>query len=86
MANGTIGTPAVVSGTEYLYGVGCATNGSCLLTGAGQPGLRYGTGVMAQDHGRLISGAHTVRGTNGIGQTMCGTDLSDCMSVGAGER
>jgi hypothetical protein len=86
LANGTIGTPAVVSGTEYLYGVGCATNGSCLLTGASQPGLRYSTGVIAQDHGRLISGAHTIRGTNGIGQTMCGTDLSDCVSVGAGER
>jgi hypothetical protein len=85
LSDGAIGTPVVVSGTEYLYGVGCAVDGSCLLAGASTPGLGYSTGVLVRDHGRLISGAHVVPGTNGLGQTICDADLSDCTTVGAGE-
>ena len=86
LSDGAIGAPTVVSGAEYLYGVGCATDGSCLLAGASTPGLGYSTGVVVQDHGDLVSGANAVPDTNGLGQTMCGADLSDCTSVGAGEN
>jgi hypothetical protein len=85
LTGGVIASPVVVSGTEYLYGVGCAVNGSCLLAGASTPGLGYSAGVLVRDTGRLISGAYVVSGANGLGQTLCGTTLADCISVGAGE-
>ena len=86
LSGGVIGSPVTVSGTEYLYGVGCAVNGSCLLAGASTPGLGYSAGVLVRDTGRLVSGAYVLSGTNGLGQTWCGTNLADCVSVGAGER
>lgn len=86
LSGGAIGSPIVVSGTEYLYGVGCAVDGSCLLAGASTPGLGYSTGVLVRDNGHLVSGASVIPGSNGLGQTLCGTDLSDCTSVGAGAR
>ncbi len=85
LSSGAISSPTVVSGTEYLYGVGCDPDGSCLLAGASTPGLGYSSGVFARDYGTLVSGAHKVPGTNGLGQTICGVALTDCTSVGAGK-
>ena len=82
--SGTKVTTSVAPGTEYLYGVGCIADGSCVLAGAGAPGLGQSAGVLVDDVGGQLSGAKTIPGTNGIGQTLCGTSLTDCESAGAG--
>ncbi len=82
--SGTNVTASVVPGTEYLYGVGCAADGTCLLAGASSPGLHQSVGVLVNDVSGELSGAMTVPGTNGLGQTICGASLADCETVGAG--
>jgi hypothetical protein len=77
-------TSSVVSGTEYLYGVGCGADGSCLLAGASSPGLGQSRGVLADEVNGKLSGAQIVPGASGLGQTICGTGLTDCETVGAG--
>jgi hypothetical protein len=84
--SGTTVTSSVVSGTEYLYGVGCGADGSCLLAGASSPGLGQSRGVLAHDVGGKLSGAMTVPGTSGLGQTICGASPADCETAGAGAR
>lgn len=82
--SGETAASTVEPGTEYLYGVGCAVDGSCLLAGASSPGLGQSAGVLVQDVGGELSGAMTVPGTSGLGQTLCGTGLTDCEAVAAG--
>jgi phosphatidylinositol-3-phosphatase len=82
--NGTTVTSAVVPGTEYLYGVSCVPGASCILAGAGSPGLGQSTGVLVDDVAGELSGARAVRGTSGLGQTVCGVALTACEVVGAG--
>ncbi|MFZ0386323.1 MAG: hypothetical protein WAL22_11690 [Solirubrobacteraceae bacterium] len=47
LAYGTPGSGQLVPGTENLYGVGCAPDGSCLLGGASQVGVSgYSQGAL----------------------------------------
>ena len=54
------------------------------MNGASSPGLGQSAGVLVQDVGGELSGAMTVPGTSGLGQTLCGTGLTDCEAVAAG--
>jgi hypothetical protein len=84
LVSGAAGKTTVVPGTEYLYGAGCAADGNCVLAGASSAGARnFGDGVLVGDDGGLLLAARSVRGTNGLGQTACGTTTSECVSAGA---
>ncbi len=71
-------------GTEYLYGVGCAADGDCLLAGVNSVGTHnFGAGVLVPYGSGKPLTAHVVPGTNGLGQTICSGSLGDCVSAGA---
>jgi hypothetical protein len=84
LVGGAAGTTTVVRGTEYLYGAGCAADGDCLLAGASSVGAHnFGNGVLVEDNGGTLLAARSVPGTNGLGQTICGSTTGDCVSAGA---
>ena len=84
LAGGKAGPVRLVAGTEYLYGVGCAPGGDCLLAGTSQVGVtQYGHGVLVTDNGGALGRVRDVPGTNGFGQVACGASTSDCVTVGA---
>jgi hypothetical protein len=84
LVGGAAGATTVVPGTEYLYGAACAAYGDCVLAGASTAGAHdYGNGVLVADNGGTLQPARSVRGTNGLGQTVCGTTTSECISAGA---
>ncbi len=85
LVNGAAGTPVNVAGTEYLYGAGCATNGDCLLAGASTPGTDGFSSGVIDDYSAAgtLESPQTVPSTSGFGQTICGTTVGDCLSVGA---
>jgi hypothetical protein len=87
LVGGAAGTTTVVPGTEYLYGVGCAADGSCLLAGNSIAGLHdYGAGVLVPYTAGTPGKAFIVRGANGLGQTVCALTTADCVSAGAAFR
>lgn len=87
LVNGQLGTTQVVSGTEYLYGVGCIANGDCVLTGASTPGTSgYSVGTDTQYDNGVAKSTRSVPGTNGFGQVLCGAELQGCVAVGAAYR
>jgi hypothetical protein len=84
LAAGQAGPVQPVPGTEYLYGVGCAPGGDCLLAGTSQAGVtQYGHGVLVTDSRGVLGRVRNVPGTNGLGQVACGASTSDCVTVGA---
>jgi hypothetical protein len=84
LTGGAAGTTTVVPGTEYLYGVGCAADGDCLLAGASTAGTHnFGTGVLVRDDAGTLRPARALPGTNGLGQTVCRFTTGDCISAGA---
>ena len=84
LVEGVAGTTTVVPGTEYLYGAGCTADGDCLLAGASSVSAHnFGTGVLVVDNGGTLLPARSVPGTNGLGQTICASTTSDCVSAGA---
>jgi hypothetical protein len=84
LAAGKAGPVQPVPGTEYLYGVGCAPGGDCLLAGTSQVGVtQYGHGVLVTDNRGVLGRVRNVPGTNGLGQVVCGASTSDCVTVGA---
>jgi acid phosphatase len=87
LVNGAIGTTQVVPKTENLYGVGCDSQGDCILTGASNPSSNgYSVGTVTGLVNGTLENTRTVQGTNGFGQTICGQDLDSCVSVGAAYR
>ncbi len=87
LVKGAIGTTQVVPNTENLYGVGCDTQGNCVLTGASTPAPDgYSVGTVTGLVNGAVQNTRTVEGTNGFGQTICGSDLASCVSVGAAYR
>ena len=87
LVNGAIGTTQIVPNTENLYGVGCDTQGNCLLTGASIPASNgYSVGTVTGLVNGTLAKTRTVQGTNGFGQTICGEDLDSCVSAGAAYR
>ncbi|HEY1762662.1 MAG TPA: alkaline phosphatase family protein [Acidimicrobiales bacterium] len=87
LVNGAIGTTQVVPKTENLYGVGCDSQGNCILTGASAPASNgYSVGTVTGLVNGTLENTRTVQGTNGFGQTICGQDLDTCVSVGAAYR
>ena len=87
LVNGAIGTTQVVPKTENLYGVGCDTQGNCILTGASNPASNgYSVGTVTGLVNGALENTRTVSGTNGFGQIICGQDLDSCVSVGAAYR
>ncbi len=85
LVGGRHGTVTLVPGTEYLYGVGCTPDGSCLLAGASQVGpTGYSHGVLLDRDSRGDLGAVvSAPAANGLGQVACGVRLNTCLSVGA---
>jgi phosphatidylinositol-3-phosphatase len=84
LVNGSVGPDQEVPGTEYLYGVGCALDGDCLLTGASKPGTDgYSSGVTVADTDGQVGTVTKLPGTNGLGQTQCGVEIGDCTTVGS---
>lgn len=84
LTHGKAGPVRPVPGTEYLYGVGCAPGGDCLLAGASQAGpTGYSHGVLLTDNGGVLGRVRNVLGTNGFGQVACGASTSHCVTVGA---
>lgn len=84
LRGGSTETTTVVQGTEYLYGVGCAADGNCLLAGNGIAGLHnFGTGVLVPYLAGAPLAVRVLPGTNGLGQTVCGRTIGDCVSAGA---
>jgi hypothetical protein len=87
LVNGAIGTTQVVPKTENLYGVGCDSQGNCILTGASNPASGgYSVGTVTGLVNGTLENTRSVQGTNGFGQTICGQDLDTCVSVGAAYR
>jgi hypothetical protein len=77
-------TTTTVPGTEYLYGLGCSGGGHCLLAGASTVGAHnFGTGVLVRYSEGKPQSIRNWPGTNGLGQTVCNSTLSDCVSAGA---
>jgi hypothetical protein len=71
LVNDQVGTTTVVNGTEYLYGVGCASAASCVVTGAGTPRKDgYSSGVVVPVTSGVAGKGTTVAGTNGFGQVV----------------
>lgn len=84
LAGGKAGSTQVVPGTGYLYGVGCASDGTCLLSGATAVGTAgFGTGVLVPYVGGAPLAPRAVPGSNGLGQMTCEPNIGDCVSVGA---
>jgi len=84
LTGGAAGTTTVVAGTEYLYGVGCAADGDCLLAGNSIAGLHnFGAGVLVPYAGGVARATRVLAGTNGLGQTVCTLTIRDCISAGA---
>ena len=74
LVNGAIGTTQIVPATVNLYGVGCDSQGNCILTGASTPGSNgYSVGTVTSLVNGTLQNTRTVRGTNGFGQTVCGS-------------
>jgi hypothetical protein len=71
LVGGKIGKTTVVKGTEYLYGVGCASSTSCVVTGAGvQASNGYSSGVVDSLTSGVPGKVKTVAGANGFGQVL----------------
>lgn len=84
LTGGSQESTKVVGGTEYLYGVGCAADGDCLLAGVNSVGAHnFGTGVLIGDDAGALSAVRVVPDTNGLGQTVCGPTIRQCISAGA---
>jgi hypothetical protein len=84
LSDGTIGQGDLAPGTEDLYGVGCAIDGNCLITGASQVGAgAYSHGVTLTDTAGALGPVRAAPGTNGLGQAACGLDDQDCVTVGS---
>ncbi len=84
LVNGALGPDEVVPGTEYLYGVGCAADGDCLLTGTSQVGVSgYGHGVTIPFIDDQAGAVTSVPKASGLGQTECGAGIDDCTTVGS---
>jgi phosphatidylinositol-3-phosphatase len=82
LVDGAIGQGDLVPGTENLYGVGCAIDGNCLISGASQVGAgAYSHGVVLADTAGTLGAPRAVPGTNGLGQAVCGLDDQDCETV-----
>lgn len=85
--DGAVGTTQVVPGTVNLYGVGCDTEGDCLLTGSSVPASNgYSVGTVTGLVNGTLQSTREVADTNGFGQTICGQALDSCLSVGAAYR
>jgi hypothetical protein len=85
--NGDIGATQVVPSTENLYGVGCTSQGNCVLTGASVPASNgYSVGAVTGFVNGALQNTRTIAGTNGFGQTVCTQDVDSCVSVGAAYR
>ena len=83
LAGGKIGKTTVVKGTEYLYGVGCASSTSCVVTGAGvQASNGYSSGVVASLTRGVPGKVKTVAHANGFGQVLS-TGHGAYVTVGA---
>ena len=71
LVNGAAGATTVVKGTEYLYGVGCASATSRVVTGAGTPRKDgYSSGVVAPVTSGVAGNVKTVAYANGFGQVI----------------
>jgi len=87
LTNGAADPVKLVSGTEYLYGVGCSSGSDCLLAGASQVGVTgYSHGVVLDDLDGTLGAIRSLPDTNGFGQVACGTTLNQCVTVGAADR
>ncbi|MGC1239466.1 MAG: alkaline phosphatase family protein [Acidimicrobiales bacterium] len=85
--DGAVATTQVVLGTENVYGVGCDSEGNCLLTGASVPSSNgYSVGTVTGLVNGSLQTTRNIADTNGFGQTICGQDLDICVSVGADYR
>jgi phosphatidylinositol-3-phosphatase len=83
LVNGKIGPTTVVKGTEYLYGVGCASSISCVITGAGiQASNGYSSGVVDSLTGGVPGKVKTVAHASGLGQVLS-TGHSAYLTIGA---
>jgi hypothetical protein len=70
LADGNV-TATEVSGTEYLYGVGCDSPTSCEVTGAGVPAADgYSSGVVASFVNGAAGPVRAIPNTNGFGQVI----------------
>ncbi len=70
LAGGKIQT-TIVNDTEYLYGVGCASSTSCVITGAGvQASNGYSSGVVDSLTRGVPGKVKTVAHANGFGQVL----------------
>ena len=83
LVDGQAGTTQVVTGTWYLYGVGCDAE-ACLLAGAGTPGPDgYNAGAVSTYADGSAATPARLPGANGFGQVLCAGAALSCVSVGA---
>ena len=83
LVGGKIGTTTGVKHTEYLYGVGCASSTSCVITGAGvQASNGYSSGVVDSLNRGVLGKVKTVAHANGFGQVLS-TGHGTYLTVGA---
>ena len=82
LVNGDIAPTTIVNGTEYLYGVSCATASSCVTAGAGVPAASgYSAGIIAPVTNGAPGAVRTVKDSNGFGQII--RDGAGYVTVGA---
>jgi hypothetical protein len=65
-----------IANTENLYGVGCDSEGNCVLTGASVPAANgYSVGPVTGFVNGTLQNTRTAARTNGFGRTICGQNL-----------
>ncbi len=83
LVNGSVGALSDGAWHRYLYGVGCALDGDCLLTGASKPGQPATATASPFPTQRSVGAVTQLPATNGLGQTRCGVGIGDCTTVGS---